>query len=172
MVRRGDVTLWLTPEAITTWAAAGAGKRRGQLRYSDHAIETALTLRLVFHLPLRQSESFLTSIFEMLGLDLSAPDHTTVSRRGQHLALTMCRAPVDAGFHLGGREPGRRRWKKVLGYHRQARVENAFFRYKSIIGPGLRACSPSGQEREAVLACNILSRMTELGRPKSYSIGR
>ena len=34
---------------------------------------------------------------------------------------------------------GRRRWKKAAGYHRQARVENAVFRYKSIIGPGLRA---------------------------------
>ena len=29
---------------------------------------------------------------------------------------------------------GRRQWKKESGYHRQARVENAFFRYKSIIG--------------------------------------
>ena len=34
---------------------------------------------------------------------------------------------------------GRRRWKKASGYHRQGRVENTFFRYKSIIGDGLRA---------------------------------
>ena len=34
---------------------------------------------------------------------------------------------------------GRRRWKKTSGYHRQSRVENTFFRYKSIIGDGLRA---------------------------------
>ena len=34
LVQRGDVTLWLAPEAITTWAAAGAGKRGGQLQYS------------------------------------------------------------------------------------------------------------------------------------------
>ena len=40
---------------------------------------------------------------------------------------------------------GRRRWKKVSGYHRQDRVENTFFRYKSIIGAGLRARSPAGQ---------------------------
>ena len=37
---------------------------------------------------------------------------------------------------------GRRRWKQASGYHRQGRVENAFFRYKSIIGDGLRARSP------------------------------
>ncbi len=60
----------------------------------------------------------------------------------------------------------------MSGYHRQARVENAFFRYKSIIGEALRARTPGGQEAEAVLACNVLNRMTELGRPESCSIGR
>ena len=67
---------------------------------------------------------------------------------------------------------GRRRWKKEAGYHQQARVENAFFRYKSIIGEALRAWAPGGQVVEAALACNVLNRMTELGRPESYSIGR
>ena len=67
---------------------------------------------------------------------------------------------------------GRRRWKKASGYHRQGRVENAFFRYKSIIGDGLRARSPAGQGSEVVLGCEIFSRMTELGGPVSYRIGR
>ena len=67
---------------------------------------------------------------------------------------------------------GRRRWKKASGYHPHARVENAFFRYTSIVGDCLRARSSSGQRREAVLACNVLNRMTELGRPVSYRIGR
>ena len=80
--------------------AAGVGKRGGQLQYSDLAIETALTLRLLFHLPLRQTESFLTSIFWMLDFALSAPDHTTLSRRGQHLNLTLRRVPAGAGMHL------------------------------------------------------------------------
>ncbi len=48
LVQRGDVTLWLAPEAITTSAAAGVGKRGGQLQYSDLTIETALTLRLLW----------------------------------------------------------------------------------------------------------------------------
>ena len=63
LVQRGDVTLWLTPEAIATWEAVGVGTRGGQLQYSEVAIETALTLRLIFHLPLRQTEGFLRSIF-------------------------------------------------------------------------------------------------------------
>ena len=40
---------------------------------------------------------------------------------------------------------GRRQGQKASGYHRQSRVENTFFRYKSIIGDGLRARSPAGQ---------------------------
>jgi len=67
-------------------------------------------------------------------------------------------------------EIGRRRWEKEAGYHQQARVENGFFRYKSIIGDGLRARTPAGQATEAVLACNVLNRMTELGRPDSHRI--
>jgi hypothetical protein len=67
---------------------------------------------------------------------------------------------------------GRRRWKKEAGYHRQARVENAFFRYKSILGARLRARHAKAQDAEASIACNILNRMTELGRPTSFAIGR
>ena len=63
---------------------------------------------------------------------------------------------------------GRRQWKKASGYHRQGRMENTFFRYKSIIGDGLRARSPAGQGSEVVLGCAILNRMTALGRPASY----
>ena len=67
---------------------------------------------------------------------------------------------------------GRRRWKREAGYHRQARVENAFFRYKSIIGDRLRARSRGGRVAETGVACNVLNQMTELGRPEAYSIGR
>ena len=73
---------------------------------------------------------------------------------------------------LAVKERGRRRWTKTSGYHGQARVEHAFFRYKSIIGDSLRACSPAGRGTEVDLACNILNQMTVLGRPMSYRIGR
>jgi hypothetical protein len=68
------------------------------------------------------------------------------------------------------KEIGRRRWKKESGDHRQARVENTFFRYQSIIGDRLRARHPESQEAEALIACNILNRMFELGRPKSFAM--
>jgi IS5 family transposase len=70
------------------------------------------------------------------------------------------------------RKVGRRQWKKESGYHQQARVENTFFRYKSIIGDRLRARHPKSQEAEAVIACNILNRMLEIGRPESFAIRR
>ncbi len=93
LVQRGDITIWLSPEAIATWEPPGVGKRGGQLKYSDVAIETALTLRLIFNLPLRQTEGFLSSLFGMMGINLSVPDHTTLSRRGQHLGVRLRRVP-------------------------------------------------------------------------------
>jgi len=69
------------------------------------------------------------------------------------------------------RSVGRRQWKKDSGYHKQARVENTFFRYKTIIGDRLRARHPESQRREALIACNILNRMAALGPPDSFSIG-
>ena len=116
LVQRGDVTLWLTPEAIATWEAVGVGTRGGQLQYSEVAIETALTLRLIFHLPLRQTEGFLRSIFGMLCLDLSAPDHTTlftawVSTSTLHFAAS----PRAQAYISSSTVPGSRLWVKVNG---------------------------------------------------------
>ena len=79
LVRRGDVTVWVSSEAIAAWTPGGSGRRGGQRRYSDLAIETALTLRLLYHLPLRQAEGFRHALFGMMRLDLSAPDYTTLS---------------------------------------------------------------------------------------------
>ena len=263
LVRRGDITIWLSPAAIAAWEPDGARTRGAQRKYSDLAIESALTLRLLFHLPLRQAEGFLSSLFVLMGLALRSPDHTTLSRRGQHLDLTLRHVPKRAGLHLiidstglsivgegengllrntgrgtrgwktlhvgvdhtgvivahaltdatgdnattgvalievvngpltrvtadgaydtvafydaagargatvvvppaktarvSRRRPrssardrtitkvkriGRRRWKQTARYHQQARVENAFFRYKTIIGDGLRARPPVGE---------------------------
>ncbi len=69
------------------------------------------------------------------------------------------------------KEIGRHQWKKESGYHRQARVENPFFRYKTIIGPELRARHPKSQGAEAVIACDIFNRMAGLGMPESFAVG-
>ncbi len=290
LVLRGDVTLWLSPGARAAWRASPSRRPGGQLRFSDLAIETALTLRLVFRLPLRHTEGFVRSILALLRAGLDAPDHTTLSRRSQSLVVAvpdicaqgplhfivdstglsvvgegewatakhggrgirgwkklhfgvdrsgvivahvLTESTVDdatVGIDLIGAAPGdvasvtgdaaydtvacyeaagarharvvvpptrtakvsrrgprsdardraitavqalgRHQWKKASGYHRQARVENAFFRYKSIIGDGLRARSRGGRSVEARLACRVLNRMTALGRPQSSAISR
>lgn len=81
--RRGSMTLWVTPEALGSWAAPRRKTRGGQPRYSDLSIETTLMLGMVFGLRLRQSEGLLSSVLDMMGLDLPVPDHTTLSRRAR-----------------------------------------------------------------------------------------
>ncbi len=100
LVRRGDITLWLSPDAIESWRAMPSGRRGGQKRFSDTAIETALTLRLLFHLPLRQTEGFLRSLFELMGADFDVPDHTTLSRRSRHLDIKLGQAQTSGAIHL------------------------------------------------------------------------
>jgi len=51
LVQRGDITLWFSPDAADSWTPGPSGKRGGQRKFSDQAIETALVLRLVFNLP-------------------------------------------------------------------------------------------------------------------------
>ncbi|MFT7535153.1 MAG: hypothetical protein ACI85K_001104 [Hyphomicrobiaceae bacterium] len=89
LVERGNLTIWLSPDAIGKWNARPTRRRGGQPKYSDLAIEAALTLRLLFQLPLRQVEGFLRSLFDLMGLGLDVPDHTTLSRRGKHLKVSL-----------------------------------------------------------------------------------
>ncbi len=77
--QRGSLTVWFTDEAIRAWAAEPRTTRGGQPWYSPLAILTALTLRAVFRLALRQTEGLIGSILRLLGLDLPVPDHTTLS---------------------------------------------------------------------------------------------
>jgi hypothetical protein len=289
---RGDVTIWFNEEAICAWNATPSGRPGGPRKYSDIAIVTALTLRTVFHLPLRQTEGFVTSLIGLMGLNLQTPDHTTLSRRHQsvevprfaqsggplhlvidstglkilgdgewqahkhktsnqrrnwrklHLGIdengyiiasaltdrtvddacvaismleqiegTIARCTADGAYDsrpmyealaasgvadirivippmktvaVDARatgvwrqrneavkridEVGRRQWHKESGAHQQARAENGMYRYKRIIGDRLRAQDREAQETEALIAVNVLNRMTELGRPESEKI--
>ena len=69
---RGDITVWFSDEASDAWTPPKNGRRGGQPRYSNLAIVTALTLRMVFHLPLRQTEGVLDSLLRLMELDLKS----------------------------------------------------------------------------------------------------
>jgi hypothetical protein len=96
---RGSLTVWFTPEAIEAWRAEPRTGRGGQPRYSSLAITTALTLRAVFRLALRQTEGLIGSIIYLLGLDLPVPDHSTLSRRAETLEVPRAKAG-SAPVHL------------------------------------------------------------------------
>jgi hypothetical protein len=96
---RGSLTVWFTPEAVAAWKAGPRTGRGGQPSYSALAIATALTLRAVFHLALRQTEGLIGSVLQLLGLDLPAPDHSTLSRRAETLEVLRPKAG-SAPVHL------------------------------------------------------------------------
>jgi hypothetical protein len=94
---RGSLTLWVTDDAMNNWAALLRSTPGGQCFYSDLAIETSLMLRLVFRQALRPTEGLMAFIFELLGVDLKAPDHSTVSRRAMNLKAISNRCMLPAG---------------------------------------------------------------------------
>jgi hypothetical protein len=96
---RGSLTVWFTPEAVAAWVAPPRTGRGGQPTYSDLAIATALTLRAVFRLALRQTEGLIGSVLQLLDLDLPVPDHSTLSRRAETLAVPRPKAG-SAPVHL------------------------------------------------------------------------
>src|SRR5829696_4024342 len=89
---RGSLTVWFTDAAIAAWRAEPRTARGGQPSYSALAITTALTLRAVFHLALRQTEGLIGSLLHLLGLDLAVPDHSTLSRRAETLEVPRPRS--------------------------------------------------------------------------------
>jgi hypothetical protein len=98
--KRGDVTVWFDEDAVDAWSAPATGRPGGQRRYSDLAIITVLTLRTVFHLPLRQAEGFLSSLIRLMDLDLKTPDHTTLSRRSATVEVPEFVRRGDQPIHL------------------------------------------------------------------------
>jgi hypothetical protein len=128
--QRGSLTVWFTDEAIRAWRAEPRTTPGGQPWYSPLAILTALTLRALFRLGLRQTEGLIGSILRLLGLELRVPDHTTLSRRAEGLPVPRPRSGsgplhllVDStGLRLAGPgewlvekhgTKGRRAWRKL-----------------------------------------------------------
>jgi Transposase DDE domain len=97
--QRGSLTVWFTDAAIAAWRAEPRTTPGGQPHYSPLAILTALTLRAVFRLALRQTEGLIASIIRLLGLELAAPDHSTLSRRAETIEVPRPRSASEP-MHL------------------------------------------------------------------------
>jgi hypothetical protein len=94
------LTVWFTAAAVAAWHAEPRTTPGGQPHYSALAITTALTLKAVFRLALRQTEGLIGSIIRLLGLALSVPDHTTLSRRAETLEVPRPRSGTEPAHLL------------------------------------------------------------------------
>ena len=291
---RGSLTVWISLHdgKLANWDAPRPKKRKPgrQRQYSNHAIETAVTLGMVFGLASRQIEGFICSLFTLLNLNNDVPDHTTISRRKAKLGkvpfyenkqktplhilidssgltvhvgqlrkppksrdyrkLHLCvdeltgdvvacdltsksardssRVPsllkqidspissarADTAYDARGvyealdnhrahysprvlipprkdaqlasasattrqrnrniREQarlGKRKWHTESGYSKRSKIETTFYRYKTLLGPAMRARGLASQRVEARIGCKILNTMTALGLPCSEMIG-
>ena len=76
--QRGSLTVWFPADLASAWYYQGPPQRGAQYTFSEGAIQTALTLRMIYHLPLRQTEGLVASLLSLMGLDLAMPDHSTL----------------------------------------------------------------------------------------------
>lgn len=276
MRKRGSLTVWIDEGDLSLWSAPRRKTPGGQRRYSDLAIELCLTLGVIFHQPLRQTQGLMRSIAKLLGIDIAVPDFSTLSRRGGDLTLqARSKTSSDAVIHLvvdstglkifgegewleekhktkrkrrswrklhlgldlaSGEivcsdlttdsmgdptalpdlldqidspvylfladgaydgEPtsellaarfgstievttpppgnailsrhaahGRMAWQKATGYNQRSRGETLMGRWKTVIGPKLKARNFGNQKTEAKIGVRVLNRMTGLGRPR------
>lgn len=113
LASRGQVTLWIDAAALAGWRAVGG---RG-MRYADAAILCALCVRAAFKLPLRQTQGFLGSLRDLLGLTIAIPHYSTIARRAAGLAVPRIGRSSGAGLvHLaidstGLKVYGEGKWK-------------------------------------------------------------
>ena len=85
--QRGSLSIWFDPEMV--WTPPPSGKRGRQQQFSDAAIQTCLTLKALFGMPLRQATGFVQSLLRLVGLDWAAPDFSTLCRRQQTLNVSL-----------------------------------------------------------------------------------
>jgi hypothetical protein len=102
--QRGSLTVWFTEEAIAAWKAMPRTTPGGQPHYSDLAITTALTLRTVFHLALRQTEGLIGSVLQLS----TCPFLTTPRSAGAPGAWSCRRSPAPPAERSTG-------WSTVPG---------------------------------------------------------
>jgi hypothetical protein len=90
LVERGSLTLWINTRSTDTWLDHDCPARRGRRRtYTDAAIQCALTLREVYHLPLRSTQGLVRSILHLMQVKLPSAHYSTLSRRARQLQLSL-----------------------------------------------------------------------------------
>lgn len=100
LVARGSVTVWISDDAQKGWLYQGSQQQGHPIVFSDDAIQTALTIRSIYHLPLRQTEGFLRSMFDLMRNTLPVPDYTTMSKRAAGLLVDLASHASGKSIHI------------------------------------------------------------------------
>ena len=95
LVARGSLTVWIDDCLWKQWYDQRPAQRGAQFVYSDSTLEWMLTMRVLFGLPLRQTQGFIHSLLELMGLALVVPDYSTLSRRQGTLAVVLPKKQPD-----------------------------------------------------------------------------
>ena len=117
LVERGSLTIWIDKDASSKWIAPREKGKSGRPKtYSDDAILIALTVRMVYRLPLRALQGFLKSMMLLLSLSLPIPCYSQICRRtsclGKKLKKLSNRRPTDVVFDSTGLKVyGEGEWK-------------------------------------------------------------
>jgi transposase len=99
--QRGSLTFWVEETVLEVWYNDTATGHRGASNdYSDLAIMTFVTLKSVYHQAGRQTQGLIESLFELMGIELSVPDHSTVSRRMGKLQIVLPVVPKTGARHV------------------------------------------------------------------------
>lgn len=99
--QRGSLTFWIDQAVLEQWVLPSlSGKPGASDYYSDLAISTMATLKALYKLAGRQCQGFLESIFELMEIELSVPDHSTLSRRMGKLSIQLPVLPKQGVRHV------------------------------------------------------------------------
>lgn len=79
--------IWFAPKINRD--AAPNGQRGRRQTYGDAAIQTGLSMKVLFGMTLRQTTRFVESLLRLVGLDWAVPDFSTLSRRQKTLAVNI-----------------------------------------------------------------------------------
>ena len=96
--KRGSLTVWFDPSML--WEGMATGRRGRRQSYSDAAIQTCLTLKVLFGFALRQTTGFVESLLHLAGLPWSVPDFSTLSRRQESLTVDIPYRGSNGPLHL------------------------------------------------------------------------
>ena len=96
--RRGSLSIWFDPTII--WEAEPTGKRGRQPDYSDAAIQSCLTMKVLFGMALRQTTGFVESLLHLIDRDWAVPNFSTLSRRQKTLKVNIPYRGSQGPLHL------------------------------------------------------------------------